>query len=550
MKKSKNPFKSTSACISSDTSFSEYFQNASYSITSEESTQIISSLLSTENLSLKSVIFCLAIRKAYKNSASRYSKFAFYLMRSLYKESVSKSSKLSIKPKISKEKKKMLTRLQISLESTKEETLKRKILNFCKDFPRVKLVKIRRIETITKVFMIYYKSQIKKVKNFFLMLRKPSKIETFVIKLQKFLLKSLFCPKKVETSIKTFQFLLKPKHNLPYIKFASRTPIKTAKFEAPSSLKADKKPQNLPKKPDMSRLHQRAAIRLCTLNRNYFIIKKKVFYKLSEIVHWHKRLGLKNKAESFKSIFEGLMRKKYLDLVYRLASARRDFEYFKFLTQVLNFVKNKCENDLKLEAFDAIYACQRPKELDSFQIKLIYGMLRILNTKVFNKRFLAFILIKGFAKLNQDRKDSSRQRQVHDSKFWSSRDGFGASVDQRRRDYGSLPSRPNRPNRAEIEKAVGILDRVTFEVAGKLVDHSFELLKETFTRELYLENCWDFVSMLKKKLNRVHFYQRLESFESIKHYSSTLSKRHRSRALKLRNLLRRRYTKISALCFL
>lgn len=555
MKNSKSSFKSSAACTSSDTSFSEYFQNVSYNIISDESTQIISTFRSTENLSLKSVIFFLAIRKAYKNSASRYSKFAFYLIRSLYKESISRSSKVSLKPKITREKKRMLRKLQNYLKSTKENELKRIYFNICKEFPKVRLVRVKRIETITKVFMIFYKNVVKKLKKSFLMLKKPSKIEIFVQKLEKFLIKSLFYPKKLQISIKVFQFLHKPKHNLPYIKFASKSPMKEPNIKVLTCLKSNKKPQNLPRKPETSRLHQRGIIRLCVLNRNYFVIKKKVFYKLTEIVDLCKRLEFKNRAEGFRSIFEGLLRKKYLDVVYRLASARRDFEYFKFLTQIMGFVKSKCENNLKLEAFEAIYLYQRPKVLDCFEIKIIYEMMRILNTKVFNKRFLAFILIKGFAKLNKGKRENRIVRDCEsykDGRLKVDSDSMRLRIKQCARptnDKGNCEYE-ERVNRVKIGKAVGILDRISFEYRGRLIDQSFTQVKEIASKERYFENCWDFMDILKKIIIRYKFLQQLESFESIKYFSSNLFKHNKYRALKLRSLLRRRYTKISALCFL
>ena len=543
---------SSAARISSETSFSEYFQNPSYTITSEESTQIISTLRSTENLSLTSVIICLVIRKAYKNSASRYSKFAFYLMRSLYKESVSRSSKLPLKPKISRHKKQVLKKLQFSLKSTQENTLKRNFFTLCKEFPKVRLVRVKRIETIKKVFIIFYNNIAKNIKKFFFRLKKISRIGMFVQKLNKFLLKLLFYPKQFETSTKVFQFLYKPKHNLPYIKFASKPLVKEPNIKVPTCLKLYQKPQNFPKKPETSRFHQRGIIRLCVLNRNYFVIKKKVFYKLTEIVNWSKRLEFKNRAEGFKSIFEGILRKKYLDLVYRLAAATRDFEYFKFLLQVLDFVKNKCEDHFKLDAFDAIYLYQRPKVLDSLEIKCIYEMLRILNTKVFNKRFLTFTLIKGFAKLNKGRRESRDSGYNKDDRPNLNSQNMHFRINQCSKSVTDRGKREYevRVNRDKIGKAVRILDTFSFIYRGRLIDQSFSQVKDIARRERYLENFYELAGLLKKVLIRYKFFRQLESFESIRHFSSYLSERDKSRTVKLLNLLRRRYTKISALCFL
>jgi hypothetical protein len=423
--------------------------------------------------------------------------------------------------------------------------------------------------------MIFYKNSVMNVKNCFLMIKAPGKSEKFLSKMMKVVMKNVFLRKPAEVVIRVFSFLNKPKHNLPYIKFAQKSLMKEVKVEIPRTLKIDQKVKNLPKRPDLSRFHQKGLIRLCVLNRNYFLVKKKAFYKLFEVLTYHKRLELKNKAEAFRSICESMIRKTYIEMVYRLVSARRDVEYFKFLSQVLSFVKHKCENNLLFHAFESIFAYQKPRTLNYNEIKLIYSFLRIMNTKIFNKRFLAFLLIKGFAK--QCRTESSL-RSTPDSFRWLTRNAessFASTPEYSSRftrisnsrnsaqkssnfsknlnfsmcsDYSSQakPRVSTRMMQTGLTNIVKVIKRLT----SSQLNQSFDEIKSFYLFEVYRENCWDFLGIFKKLLNRIHFYQKLESFEGIKHFSFRRSVALRTRIIKLKTLLRRRYTKLTALCFL
>lgn len=510
-KKLNNPFLNSSHLSSSDNSFNDYLQNVSYSINSEDSTQIITSIRSSESINLKSVIFYLAIRKAFKNSALRYTKFSFYLIRSLYKETLPRPARLSYRiSKISKEKKQVLSRIHKFIQVKKEEKLKQQILNFCKQFPRVRLVRIRRIETVTRVFAIFYKSVKRKMMKCFQVFKGPTRADFFLRKMEKFLYNWVFLPKKVQyVTVRVYGFLNKPKHNLPYVKFAQKpvvhkqvTPIKRVQHSTP-----EKALNFMSKKPEISKFHQRGIIRLCVLNRNYLVTKKKAFYKLLERVRWYKSIELKNKAQAFKTRIDSLLRNSFINIAFRIVSIRRDYEYFQFLTQVLGFVKYRCEHYLAADAFEAIYKCRNRIILPPAKLKYIYNFLRIINTKLFNKQFYGFILIKGFVK--------------HQSEL--------REIDSGR-----------------IQKLVNVLNNSE----KHLKKYSIKMLQEHITCEKYLDDCFDFINLLKKIYNRITFYKYLETFDRIKHYSQSRKRKIFSSASKLLYMLKKRYTKMTALVFL
>ena len=512
-KKPKNPFLTSAQITSPDSSFNEYLYNASYSYTSEDSSQILTSLRSTDSVNLKSVIFYLAIRKAYKNSALRYSKFSFYLMRSLYKETLSRSIRHSFRySKITKEKKQILNKIQKIIQVQKDKKLKHQIFNFCKEFPRVKLARIKRIETVTRVFAIFYKSIKKSMFKCLQVLKGPTKAERLLNIMQKFLYKYTFLNKRVShVTVRVYGFLQKPKHNLPYVKFApkpvaqrsiSPVPVPRAQWLIP-----EPRTDIMSKKPEISRMHQRGVIRLCVLNRNYLVVKKKAFYKLTEIVNWYRKFAIKNKAQSFKTRIDSLLRNSFINIAFRIVSVRRDLEYFQFLTQVLGFVKYKCENNLVAHAFEAIYNSENRLVLEPSKLKYIYNFLRIVNTKIFNKRFFGFILIKGYSKLKASTK---------------------------------------KINQLSVNNLANVLKKLTknFKLfaVDKLIEHS--------KYENYLDNFCDFMNLLKKIYNRTRFYKQLETFDTIVQYSNNRKRSHFSVASKILFIIRKRYTKLTALAFL
>lgn len=510
-KKSKNPFVTSANITSPDSSFTEYLQNASYSYASEDSSQILTSLRSTDSVNLKSVIFYLAIRKAYKNSALRYSKFSFYLMRSLYKETLSRPIRRSWRySKITKEKKHTLNKIQKLIQIQKDKKLKHQIFNFCKEFPRVKLARIKRIETVTRVFAISYKSVKKSMLKCLQVLRGPTNAERFLRIMEKFLYKFTFLPKRVnDVAIRVYGFLQKPKHNLPYVKFAPKpvvqrsiSPVPRAQWSIPVS-----RTDFVPRKPEISRMHQRGIIRLCVLNRNYLVVKKKAFYKLSEIVDWYRKFAIKNKAQAFKTRIDSLLRNSFINIAYRIVSVRRDYEYFQFLTQVLGFVKYRCENNLAAHAFEAIYKSKNRVVLEPCKLKYIYNFLRIINTKIFNKRFFGFILIKGYSKLKNNSK---------------------------------------KINQLSVNNLVSVLKnhKKNLKLFG------LDKLKEHSKQENYFDNCCDFMNLMKKIYNRIKFYKHLETFDTIRQYSQNRKRNHYSVASKIFYIIRKRYTKLTALAFL
>lgn len=380
--------------------------NSQYrSVTTEDRISLQPRDVESEKFQLKSVIFLLAIRKSVNNMHTRHLKFSFYLIRSLFKETkICRRRSVQPTPTVRRKdivKIKILKRLHENYKKKKDFNQKYKFIKFCKQFERVKLVKIRRIECVRTILTIFKK----KIKITFLEFRgkcrkkfeKVKELKEIVRKIEKIIVRkiltSIVCNRIV---LKQFAILYKPKQNLPIMKIVAKA--KLSNSPSPESTCKQKKSlflQKIQKKAtEKCIFYQQALLHLRVLTRNHILAKKRCFQKLFTHCRSIRKVHLMRKGYKLTESLQKLIGSKYDFFIKSLKSFEISKSNLNFLVQTLNYIFYK--SSMNHKAYSLLSIFQSKRKLNQKAIKSLMNLSRLLNSKVFNRSFFAFMLLKSF----------------------------------------------------------------------------------------------------------------------------------------------------------
>lgn len=474
-----------------------------------------------ESFSPKCMIFCLVIRKIFKSNYLKHSKFAFYLMRSLYKESKLTSRKSNVsdyhKPAKCPQKFAVLNKIYTFVKKQQEKKVKQKFFYFCKQLPRVRMIKIKRIETIKKflkIFTLNFSKNFQKFRKIVKFLKfSQENVSKAVTLLLKITLKKILKTIKMNKIIrKKYVILEKPKKVLPIMisKPRSTTP-KPRETEKQSPVKKIINVHIVKEvKNERKNFHYRAFTYLMKLNRNYAMIRQKVFLYWEDYTRKARLLEMKRLGQSVKEFIRPLVVNRFIEIINCVKEWNNYEQSVNSLVNVLEFIYYRSSMNLKANAFVNVRR-ENKHAFDVKKAKFLFNIVRIFTTKIFSKYFFAYMLIKGYS-------------------------------DQVQRNFLTCFHRS-----ADFYKK---LSKIFNKNYHKHIPESFFHLKTYSYKKAYHTNFTSLIKILRKVFARLGFCKKFESFSIIKAYSVHKHRLCFARISKLAYLLKKLHTKLIAFGFL
>jgi hypothetical protein len=463
----------------------------------------------------KSVIFCLALRKLYKSSYARYTKFTFFLIRSLFKEtqinlrkSVDSSSPYR---SIKKIKKMSLNKLYNTFTTKTTITIKQKIFSYIKNRSFRSVADTYTSGVVNAVIKIFKKFFTRKLKTFFRKcLCKNIRLDKLnpVIERLKYLVdrKVIIAILNNKIVVRTFSVLIKPKKMLPIMKIRSKKEdLDSFKVAFPQK-KVVVQSSQLNQHEDSN--SKKSLVMLSLLTRNYYRATKRAF---NTICQNSKDFQLKKtliRPLKFRSIICRMVIPRFLmmtNTLYHFYQSKLNATYF---IQSLDYLLYKSNMNNKSFSFLALRKPEKKQNFHLIEDKILLNLTDILKAKVFNKCFIGFILIKRFAYSN---KKAIKKKSEASLKFLK----FLQSVYKKKQLRG--------------------------------LSHSFNKLFQLYKSQKSLENLLYLSRVIKKIRSRIYFNYSIQSFQLLK---SIRSRKSKGLGKKLFYLLKRSYIKRLSIYFL
>lgn len=265
------------------------------------------------------------------------------------------------------------------------------------------------------------------------------------------------------------------------------------------------------KKNEKNKVHYRAFNYLTKLNSNYAAVKQIVFIYWNNYTCNQKLFHQKTLGKALSSYLLPVLQNLISKIFSSVSIHRKLSQSVKNLVQILEFVHYKSSTNLKANALLNIRNLKKKHIFDMSTTKFLFNFVRILSTKIFSKYFYAFIAIKEYS-------DQFQKKSLSD--FYRAADFYTK------------------------------LSRIFNRNHHNHIPGSFNILKVYYYKTLTHDNAKTIIKILRKIFGRLEFCNKFESFDTIKAYSLHRHRLYFSRASKLVYLLKKLYTKFTALGFL
>ena len=378
-------------------------KSETFSTESNESVNIASKESEKDPLNFKSVIFCLELRKSFNKLNLRYVKHSFYLMRSLFKETKVSPRRSSSGLKINSiiERKAVLKEILQSLQEERIVKQKKIFFYMFKNLLNVKIFQKKRVESVLRITRVFQKklqlkfNEFKKRCNY--IFNKWEELNLATKKLEKIISRRITSKILCNfTKITQFSILYKPKQNLPIIKFQPRAERSPVHEKIHSHTKSLFLQQMKNKNTEKNEKYQKALIRMCVLNRNHLIAKKRYFQHFLAYCKIKKLADSRNKGIKLKKSMFRIFKNTFNSMLESIKYIEIYKNNLRIFLQKLDFVFYKISMNSKANSLACISSIKKKPILRVKAAKSLLNFIRIINLKLFSKYFLAFISIQGF----------------------------------------------------------------------------------------------------------------------------------------------------------
>ncbi|OMJ86638.1 hypothetical protein SteCoe_11787 [Stentor coeruleus] len=263
------------------------------------------------------------------------------------------------------------------------------------------------------------------------------------------------------------------------------------------------------KRNEKVKVYYRVFYCLTKLNSNYTMIKQTAFLYWNNYIQNQNLFNKKCLSQALLAYLLPFLQNHTSKILSSIITHSKYSQIIKKLIQALELVHYKISINLKANALSNIRKLKNKYAFDKSTAKFVYNLVRIISTKNFRKYFYAFMAIK---------EHSDQVRKKFLSNFYCASDF-----------YTKLSKIFNRNYHIHIPEA-------------------FYILKSYYHKILNNNNAEAIIKMKRKNSERLEFYDKYESFDTIK--SCSLHRLYFLKASKLAYLFKKVYIKLTALSFL